>query len=94
VKTNIKDYIARHGLIKRHVERFGQWIPSMLLPEDADDEVEFYGNDDGTHVVVLNTTRKRFKIVHGDLLYLQSDWKNAEMNYETDASPFWNEFTA
>ena len=63
----------------------------MLLPEDENDDFEIYGNEDGTHVVVLNTSRKKFKIVHGDLLYLESDWKNAEMSYETDARPFWNE---
>jgi hypothetical protein len=85
----IQDYIGRHGLIKRHVERFGHWIPSMLLPEREDDDVEFYANEDGTHVVVLNTTQNKFKIVHGDLLYLQSDWKDAGIKYETDAGPFW-----
>lgn len=91
MRMTIRDYITRHHLIKRHVERFGDWIPSMLLPESEEDEVEFYANDDGTHVVVVNTTRNRFKIVHGDLLYLHSDWKDAATNYETDATPFWRE---
>ena len=91
MKTDVRDYITRHGLKKRSVQVKGQWIPAMLAPEDWDDELEIYANDDGTHVVAINTTRKEFKTMHGDLLYLTSDWKNAELSYETDARPFWKD---
>ena len=91
MKTTIEDYIKRHSLTKRQVKSEGQWVPSMLIPEDRDDKVEIYANDDGTHVVAINTTRKRFRIVHGDLLFLTSDWSDAQISYQTDARPFWNE---
>jgi hypothetical protein len=91
MKTTITDYIKRHALTKRNVKPEGQWIPATLVPADHDDKFEIYANDDGTHVVAINTTRKRFKILHGDLLFLESDWKDAQMNYETDARPFWEE---
>lgn len=87
----IEDYIKRHGLTKRPGQSEGKWVPSMLIPEDRDDKYEIYANDDGTHAVSMNTTRKRFKIVHGDLVFIASDWLNAEIRYETDARAFWND---
>jgi hypothetical protein len=89
MKMTIEDYIKRHGLAKREVK--SEWVPSMLIPEDGDDKVEIYANDDGSHVVAINTTRKRFRIVHGDMVFLTSEWLDARNNYETDARPFWSE---
>jgi hypothetical protein len=87
----ITDYIERHGLTKRDVKPEGQWIPASLLPKDRDDKFEIYANDNGTHVVALNTTRRRFKIVHGDLVFIESNWEQADISYETDARPFWED---
>jgi hypothetical protein len=64
----IKQYIQKHGLTKRPVKGEGQFIPfvpAALVPEDDNDTFEIYANDDGSHVVSLNTTRKRFRIMHG-----------------------------
>jgi hypothetical protein len=91
MKTTIQDYINRHGLTKRYATRETHFIPAMLLPEDDKEAFEIFANDDGTHVVAINTPRKQFKIVHGDLLFLDSGWKDAQINYETDAQAFWNE---
>jgi len=91
MKTTIEDFIKRHSLTKRDASPEHHWIPAMLIPPDHDDTFEVYANDDGTHAVSINTTRNKFKIVHGDLLYLESDWKDARNSYETDARPFWKE---
>ncbi len=85
----IEDYIKKHGLTQRHVPREGRWIPSSLVVP-RDDDFQVFGNDDGTHVVVLNTTKKQFKIRHGDMKFLETEWLDARNNYETDANPFWN----
>ena len=56
----IEDYIKKHGLTQRHVPREGRWIPaSLAVPRD--DDFQVFGNDDGTHVVVLNTTKSNSK---------------------------------
>ena len=91
MKTTIDDYIKRHALTKRNVKPEGQWIPATLLPEDREDKFEIYANDDATHIVAINTTKKRFKIVYGDLLFLESGWKDGQISYETDARPFWED---
>ena len=85
----IEDYIKKHGLTQRQVAREGTWIPASLTVP-LDDDFKVFGNDDGTHVVVLNTTRQKFKIMHGDMTYLETDWLDARNNYETDARPFWD----
>lgn len=89
--STITDYIKRQGLTKRDVRPEGQWIPANLLPEDRDDKFEIYANEDGTHVVSFNTTRRYFKIVHGDLVFIESDWKQADVSYQTDARAFWKD---
>jgi hypothetical protein len=68
----IEDYISKHGLIERDVPRDGQWVPaSLVVPYE--DSFTVFGNDDGTHIVVLNTTKKKFKIMHGDMVFLETD---------------------
>lgn len=85
----IEDYITKHHLMQRNVPREGKWIPaSLTVPRE--DDFQVFGNDDGTHVVVLNTTKKQFKIQHGEMVFLESDWLNARNNFETDARPFWD----
>ncbi|TMB62665.1 MAG: hypothetical protein E6J54_30305 [Deltaproteobacteria bacterium] len=85
----IEDYIKKYGLMQRHVPREGKWIPaSLTVPWD--DNFQVFGNDDGTHVVVLNTTKNQFKIMHGEMVYIESEWLDARNNYETDARPFWD----
>lgn len=85
----IEDYIKKHGLTQRDVPREGKWIPaSLTVPPDNNFQV--FGNDDGTHVVVLNTTKMQFKIMHGDMKFLETEWLDARNNYETDARPFWD----
>jgi hypothetical protein len=87
----IEDYLKRHGLTKRDVKSFGQWIPAYAVPVDRDQIFEIYANDNGTHVVVIDRAQKKFKIVHGDLLHLESDWKDAQSSYDTEARPFWKD---
>jgi hypothetical protein len=87
-KFTIEDYIRKHGLIQRRVSPEGQWIPATLVVP-RDDDFQVFGNDDGTHVVVLNTTKRQFKIMHGDMVFLETEWLDARRNYETDARPFW-----
>ena len=94
MKTTIEDYFKRHGLTKRDVKPLGQWIPVYAVPPDRDQTFEIYGNDDGTHVVVINTTQKKFKIIHGDLLFLESDWMNVQDSYDTEARAFWKDHPA
>jgi len=89
MKTTLEDYIKRHGLAKRDIKSFGQWIPVYAVPPDSNQVVNVYGNNDGTHVVVINVTRRKFKIVRGDLLHLESDWQDLQSGYETEARPFW-----
>lgn len=85
----IEAYIKKYGLVQRQVSAEGTWIPaSLTVPKDNDFTV--FANHDGTHVVVLNTTRQQFKIMHGDMVYLETDWLDARNNYETDARPFWH----
>ena len=85
----IGGYIKKHGLIQRDVRPEGHWIPATLVVPSGDN-FQVFGNDDGTHVVVLNTTKKQFKIMHGDMRFLETDWLDARNNYETDARPFWD----
>ena len=94
MKTTIEDYVKRQGLTKRDVKPLGQWIPGYAVPPDRDRVFEIYGNDDGTHVVVIDRTQKKFKIVHGDLLLLESDWMNAQESYDTEARAFWKDHPA
>ena len=84
----IDEYIRKHGLTERDVPTEGVWTPSSLVVP-PDEKRRIFANDDGTHVVVINDTRQRFRIVLGDLVFLQSDWLDARNNYETDAQPFW-----
>ena len=84
----IEAYIDKHGLTQRNVSPEGTWIPaSLTVPEGNDSKV--FANDDGTHVVVLDTTRQQFKISHGDMVYLETDWLDTRNNYNIDARPFW-----
>jgi hypothetical protein len=84
----IEDYIKKYALTQRDVPRVGKWIPdSLTVPWD--DDFQVFGNDDGTHVVMLNTTKKKFKIMHGDMVFLETDWLDARIDYKTDAKPFW-----
>jgi len=84
----IDGYIKKHGLIQRDVRPEGHWIPATLVVPSGDN-FQVFGNDDGTHVVVLNTTKKQFRIMHGDMVYLISEWLDASHDYGTDAQPFW-----
>jgi hypothetical protein len=88
MKMRIEGYIERHGLKKRDVSREGTWIPASLTVP-LDDQFAVYANDDGTHIVVINTTKKRFKISHGDMVILETGWLDANISYQTDAEPFW-----
>ena len=94
MKSTIEDYVKRHGLTKRDVKPLGQWIPGYAVPPERDRTFEIYGSDDGTHVVVIDRTQKKFKIVHGDLLLLESDWMNAQESYDTEARAFWKDHPA
>jgi hypothetical protein len=86
---NIDEYIEKHRLKQRDVPTEGVWIPaSLVVPRE--DKRRIFANDEGTHVVVINDTQQKFKILHGDLVFLQTDWLDARNNYETDARPFWH----
>lgn len=83
----IDQYIQKHELIERKISSVS-WIPvNISLPED--DKGRFFSNDDGTHVVVMNDSKKLFKIYRGDMISLHSEWMDSQVNYSTDARPFW-----
>ena len=84
----IHDYIKKHDLKERDVPTEGVWIPAALVVP-RDDQRRIFANDDGTHVVVINDTQQKFKIMLGDLVFLQTERLDARNNYETDARPFW-----
>jgi hypothetical protein len=86
----IDNYIDLHGLTSRdvHSDDADTWIPvDLSVPEGNDFKV--FANDEGTHVVVIDTTADRFKIHHGEIVPLATDWLDSELDYETDARPFW-----
>ena len=91
MKATIEDYVKRHGLTKREVKSFGQWIPTYAIPSERDQIYEIFADDDGRHVVVIDTKKKKFKIVHGDLVHLESDWNDAQISHDTEARPFWKD---
>jgi len=91
MRATIEDYVKRHGLTKREVKFLGQWIPVYAVPPDRDRIFEIFADDNGTHVVVIDRTKKKFKIVRGDLLHLESDWEDAQSSHETEARPFWKD---
>jgi hypothetical protein len=69
----IEEYIKKHGLIQHYVRLEGSWIPANLVVPRQDEFVVF-GNDDGTPVVVINTAKEQFKIMHGDMVSLSNSW--------------------
>ena len=85
----IYDYIKKHGLVERNVPPGVLWIPGSLMPP-PEDKFSVFGNDGGTHIVVINTTKNRFKITHGEIVFLESEWLMAGNDYQTDATPFWD----
>jgi hypothetical protein len=86
----IEDYIKKHGLVERHIKStpFSAWIPaSVAVPDDHDSRI--FTDDGATHMVVVDTTVRKFRIVHRDIAPLETDWLDSETDYQSDSRPFW-----
>jgi len=88
MRMTIHDYIGKHGLTQRNVPRERKWTPATLRGRGAT-AFEVFGNDAGNHVVVLNTTKNQFEIMHGDMVFRETDWLATGRRYQTKARPFW-----
>jgi len=64
-------------------------VSNEISSHSRDNKARIFANDDGSHVVAINETQQKFKIMLGDMVFLQTDWLDARNNYETNAQPFW-----
>ena len=87
----IDNYISLHELTLRDVRSgdLESWIPMDLTVPDGND-FKVFANDDASHVVMLDTTENLFKIQHGEMVPHATDWLDSQIDYVTDARPFWH----
>jgi hypothetical protein len=86
----IQEYIQKHNLTERDLSGHGVWTPMALMPPD-DGKLKVFANDTATHIVAIDETQNKFKIVHYEMVHLATGWMDGSMNYETDARPFWTQ---
>ncbi len=86
----IEDYIKKHGLVERQIKKppFSTWIPaSVAVPYDHESRI--FTDEGATHIVVIDTTIKKFRVIHSDIAPLATDWMDSEADYLNDSRPFW-----
>jgi len=86
----IEDYIKKHGLVERPIKDtpFSVWIPvSVTVPPDHESRI--FTDEGATHMVVIDTTIKKFRVIHNDIAHLATDWMDSDMDYLNDSRPFW-----
>ena len=87
----IEAYIEKYGLTQRDTsspppESGG--VPLVATAPEGHDS-ELFANDDATHIVVLDRRARKFKIIHGEMGFMASEWLDSETNYLRAFQPFW-----
>ena len=67
----------------------GGWTPSLFLmkgdEKSPNDQYEILANDEKTRFVSKNITKNMFKIVHSEMVVIESEWLPMQTNFSVQA---------